>query len=480
MNSLSVSIQAQEMTFEIDEGFNTELMLNRGYVSDLITLDDNKFLIMGNFLGVMDSDICCSATFFQNGNLHINIGVGGQQASRYKNSFLQFGSAIRRFNLSTIDYTFGFEYQKSAYNGFLGNVALDALVDGDDRILIAGRYFTDSIISNNTASLRQLCRVDSTGAPDPDFPTLHCAEPLNAQVFRIDTLSDGSYILSGSFYEFGGYDYNHVGKLNPDFSVDTAFVNSFGEGDLAVTIGVDSQDRIWMLLLTVGLIGSPDDYLHLIRMLPNGEIDPTFTPPVFYSQDFDGNTIQSGAADFLEMPDGRFILVGSMLEANGIPKKGIVMIEDDGTVVEDVFDNWGADEAVWGTYVRNPGISVIRALEDGKILLGGQFSSFGSEPYSCLVRLQPQTVSISNQINKNALKIYPNPATGHFILRMPDGEGHIVAVEIVDMDGRVLRQWTAPSGFGESYSVEGLSAGVYVVKVDTGDNRFSQKLIVRP
>jgi hypothetical protein len=475
---------AQELEYVIDESFTTGEFYTSGGIADLLLHDDGKVLVSGGFSPIAEATSTTIVGYF--GNILYNgltsTGLGHPKNFHYRQMYLQCGISIIGVNNipNGTDQSFKFEFQKSAYNGFLGNDVLDAIVEPDDNILAAGRFFTDSLdISPET--IRQLCRIDSTGAPDLNFPMLHCAEPVDAYVHEMDTLSDGSFILSGHFFEFGGFDYNQVGKLNPDFSVDTTFINSFEPGGELMIIHVDSQDRIWANAFSSTLIGeTPIPFsINLIRLLANGEVDVNFNPPDLYH--LLGSISPLGwVNDIVEMPDGTFILAGGFTSINGQERQCIAMIEDDGTVVDGVIGNIGPDEAVWGSVERTPVITNIRLLDDGKLLLGGSFSSFGGEDYHCLIRLQPQPVTTTDQIKKQGLVIYPNPATGHFTLRLPDGEGLVRNVEIFDLHGRVLRQWTAPSEFGGFYSVEGLSAGVYVVKVDTGENRFSQKLIVRP
>ncbi len=79
----------------------------------------------------------------------------------------------------------------------------------------------------------------------------------------------------------------------------------------------------------------------------------------------------------------------------------------------------------------------------------------------------------------NIFQIYPNPATGHFTLRMPEGEGSVVVVEIFDLNGKVLRQWNVQSEYDGSYSVEGLAAGIYLVKARSSRWVNTQKLVVQ-
>ena len=475
---------AQELEYVIDESFTTGEFYTSGGIADLLLHDDGKVLVSGGFSPIAEATSTTIVGYF--GNILYNgltsTGLGHPKNFHYRQMYLQCGISIIGVNNipNGTDQSFKFEFQKSAYNGFLGNDVLDAIVEPDDNILAAGRFFTDSLdISPET--IRQLCRIDSTGAPDPDFPMLHCAAPMDAFIRDMEMLSDGSYILTGLFTEFGGYAYHQVGKLNPDFSVDTTFVNSFAPGGQISILYVDSQDRIWINAFSSNLIGEPPFFgTKLIRLLANGEVDNDFTRPDLYHPLTAVSLMDGFVNDIVEMPDGKFILAGGFTAINDQERLCIVMIEDDGTVVDGTLGNIGPDEAVWGSVERFPLISNIRLLDDGKLLLGGSFSSFGGEDYHCLVRLQPQPVTTSVQIKKQGLVIYPNPATGHFTIRLPDGEGPFVKVEIFDLHGRVLRQWTAQSEFGGFYSVEGLSAGVYVVKVDTGENRFSQKLIVRP
>ncbi len=470
------------MDYVIDESFNTGEFYTRGAVADLLLHDDGKILVSGGFSPIAEATSTTIVGYF--GNILYNgltsTGLGHPKNFHYRQMYLQCGISIIGVNNipNGTDHSFKFEFQKSAYNGFLANDVLDAIVEPDDNILAAGRFFTDSMnISPET--IRQLCRIDSTGAPDPDFPMLHCASPVDAFIRDMEMLSDGSYILTGLFTEFGGYAYNQVGKLNPDFSVDTTFVNSMAPGGDGGFIYIDSQDRIWLQMYSSNLIDEPPIWgSTIIRLLPDGNVDPDFVRPDLFIPYF--LPLPGTMTDIVEMPDGKFIIVGDFTKVNGMDRQCIAMIEEDGTLVDGVFENIGPDEAVWGPVQNNPVISRIRRLDDGKLLIGGGFSSFGGEDYHCLVRLQPQPVSATNQIKKHQLDLYPNPANGHFMLRMPEGEGHVVEVEIFDLHGRVQRQWTDQSEFGGSYSVEGLSGGVYVVKVDAGENRYSQKLIVRP
>jgi hypothetical protein len=481
---LALNLCAQEMEYVIDPSLDMGTFYSRGGIHQTLIHGNGNMLTSGSFFSASGAGTRTLLNY--NGAVIFNNGVGSTlgptKVYHYKDKYVSCGIQIlQAFNSNGTDYSFNFEFQKSAYNGFLGNDVMDAIVEPDDHILAAGRFFTDS---TNIApeTIRQLCRVDSTGAPDPAFPMLHCAEPMDAYINDLDTLSDGSFIISGHFYEFGGYIYNHVGKLKPDFSVDTTFTNSFGQGDLAVTEFVDSQDRIWLTLFDVDVYADENSPaisgMRFVRLFADGSIDPSFSMPQFINTYVPGQI--SGVNDMIELPDGRFIIVGDFDGINGQARKKIALIEDDGAVVEGIFEDYGADEATWGTWTSEfgPALSSIELLSDGKLLIAGGFSSFGGQPYSCIVRLQPQPVSTQDVVQKESLHIFPNPAEGSFTITRPNGDvSGQLDVEIYDLTGRLV--FASAGHYSEApIYIEGLATGVYVVRAESTDAVYSGRLLV--
>jgi len=126
---------------------------------------------------------------------------------------------------------------------------------------------------------------------------------------------------------------------------------------------------------------------------------------------------------------------------------------------------------------RFPLISNIRLLDDGKLLLGGSFSSFGGEDYHCLVRLQPQPVGTNNAVKKEGLRLFPNPASGSFAIQVPAIHAGLLEIEIFDLSGRLVHAKTNhPSD--AAIEIEKLQAGVYVVKAQGAEGVYSGKLVV--
>ncbi len=490
----AVSTSAQVIQYEIDPSFNSGLLFNRGSVSDIVATSNANYFIMGMFSGV-DSPITDGSQINSDGTLYDATNVAGTYAHEYKDGFLRYGNGIRRFRSAPgqINVDFNFEFQKSAYNGGFSNIAKDALITPDDNILVTGRFFTDStLIGTNIASqgLRQLCMVDSTGAPVPGFPMLRCEWPTNAVINTIHQLSTGEYIIAGSFNEVGGYSFAKLAKLNADFSVNTDFEPVFesGSGEVFVNL-VDSQDRVWIAFQSsLSLISAPNYLSAIARILPSGSIDTLFNAPVctaFLSGNYENpSTPLNVSTRVTEDEDGSFILWGDFIKVNGEDHRRLAKIDDAGNVIAGAFENATPDSAVWGSFqnpfgpVMSASIRVVEKLPDGKLLLGGRFSSFGGEPYSCLVRLQPNGfVGVDDKEGRGKLKIWPNPTNGIIRVALPEENERIERVEIADLQGRVVKVYSG-NEVSNGLEISGLNAGIYLVRAWSETGVYTQKLIL--
>ncbi len=471
---------AQVIAYEIDPTFNSELLLNKGNVSDILHTETNQFLVMGSF-NSWDSPVSSSALINNNGALFHAANFAGAKVENYKGDYLQYGSDLNRFSVpgGGLYDLFKFEFKKQAFTGPLSNVALDAMVMPDDNILVAGRFFTDSTLMGTDQShlgLRQLCMIDSTGAPVADFPMLRCAWPTNSQIHTIHKLSTGQYIIAGRFEEVEGHLTNCIARLNADFTVDTEFVSPLLNSATSIVRYIDSQDRIWIFFEYGILNNNPNNAILHARLLADGSVDQSFNIPVLENRI--GNTVYNTSfPGVYEDSDGTFILSGDFTHYNDTMCNRLVKIYDNGHLVHGAFELMGADEAVWGTWMANfgPNIAVIRPLPDGKLLLGGRFSSFGGEPYSCLVRLQPNGFVGINETysNRITMKVWPNPA--HQVIQYSVGSSAVKAT-IYDLTGRVISGENV-TGTNGTVDVNLLPDGLYTLSIRTENGMAVQKFV---
>ena len=471
------SIQAQVINYEIDPSYSSGEILTHGGISDMLLLEGDQVLIMGQF-NDFQSSITTGCILNSSGSLSLVMNYGGPNVDRYKNSFLKNGGVLRMFDTNGINENFKFEYSKSAYSSFISEQAASALVVNDSLIIVGGIFFTDSMdLSAN--SIRQLCMVDSTGAPVPDFPSIQC-EPVNGRIQSLEKLSTGEIIVSGFFTSVNGHPSNNIAKLNANYTIDTSFISEFtGTGTVFIK-KIDSQDRIWLSgTSTAQLVNQPNVHLGVLRLQLTGSLDEGFQIPTLNGT-YLGSTTNSFAGEVYEDDDGSYILGGFFNKYNDVPVKGIVKINDDGSLINGVFENWGADEAEWGiwTYDFGGGVDEIRKLPDGKVLVGGTFSSFNGEPQNCLIRLQPNGfVSVDEKENRGKLRIYPNPAGDFTKVELPNKNQQIKNLSFYDMSGRLV---LSSSGYQLTAGIDisELTPGMYVVQGNTDDGVFTGKVLV--
>lgn len=90
-----------------------------------------------------------------------------------------------------------------------------------------------------------------------------------------------------------------------------------------------------------------------------------------------GTGFSATVTEVVLQPDGKILIGGSFSSYNGTPANKIIRLNSDGTVDETFDSGTGFDEVVWTISVQS----------DGKILVGGFFSQYNGIPYNRLIRL---------------------------------------------------------------------------------------------
>jgi hypothetical protein len=132
--------------------------------------------------------------------------------------------------------------------------------------------------------LAGLIKMNPDGSPDENFNPIFLEQEEGIAfnfkyLWSIDTLSSGELIVAGKFNRISGETYHHIAKLNQDFSVDTSFQNSLSEEGEVILLNIDSQDRIWLNLLSTAHVPESPEQEFVIRLLPDGSVDYSYEHP---------------------------------------------------------------------------------------------------------------------------------------------------------------------------------------------------------
>ena len=342
------------------------------------------------------------------------------------------------------------------------NKAVDeiAVQPNDGKIIVGGDFSTF-----NGAAKSAYVRLNQDGSIDANFNIGTGATELDnkiPQVLGIALQADGKILLGGAFAYINGTDQFGLVRLNPDGSVDTSFTRPFGayvryitvnaNGKILIGGGLDYPNNYGVLRLNgdgsidtsfqktkveevvseiaiqsdgkMVLGGSftkygDTDRRYLVRVNSDGSLDPTLNVRV--SQE---GTVRN----IVSQPDGKNIVTGNFLFANGVKRSNIARFNADGSLDESFVPGY--------TPSYQP-IDAAAVQSDGKILIGGVITSYGGVGIKRLARLNADG-SLDTTFN-NAL--LPTPPEVGF--------AQVLSIKI-QPDGKILVGGTSINAGGAS------------------------------
>jgi hypothetical protein len=480
-------LSAQVISYEIDPSFNTYDLFTKGAMYDCELRDQDIVISFDRSSGISNASEYCLID--HQGNLIENISPDhlGSIELYQEGALNWYGGGVGCGILpphpeagnGCVGYEF--EFTKNIY-GFpsFSSQSTGVLILDDETFLASGRYSTDSL-NPGPEGVRHLVRIDSTGSPVEGFSMVQC-EPWWAIMNTVLQTSEGKYVVSGEFTEINGIARNYIARLNSDFSVDTTFHSPFiNDGGRAFISYQDSEDNLWVTCkYCTNTSNLTIEERSLIKLRPDGDIDSDFQIPEILTFYENGESFRLPPDEILEDCDGTFILAGTMMIYNDLEVNRLVKITPEGELIPDAFGVLGPDEADWGTWaVQHPAEASILALkkqEDGKLLIGGQFSSFGGEPYSCMVRLQPAGFIGTEDAYATTigLKVWPNPAKEEIHLEASE---RISKVRVQDLTGKTLLEKSLAHE-QNTLSLKDLPHGTYLFRCTTAHGIATEKVVI--
>jgi uncharacterized delta-60 repeat protein len=171
---------------------------------------------------------------------------------------------------------------------------------------------------------------------------------------------DGKIICGGAFTSFNGVARNRIARLNTDGSLDATFNPISGFNGIIYSLSVQQDGKI----ICGGAFTSFNGVARnrIARLNADGSLDASFNP----GTGFNIGSFSYGVKSMAIQPDGKIICGGDFTSFNGVIRNRIARLNTNGTL--DTFFNPG-------TGFDNP-IYSLSIQSDGKIICGGEFSSF--------------------------------------------------------------------------------------------------------
>jgi len=103
---------------------------------------------------------------------------------------------------------------------------------------------------------------------------------------------------------------------------------------------------------------------------------------------------------------------------------------------------------------------------------GSQYTKFNLFTYAL------PTTGIAEQLNGSLeINLYPNPVTGNGTLTLETKNSKSTQISIVGLDGKVVFEQNM-NGSNENIQLPSLQSGIYMVNIQTQNNKTSKKLLV--
>jgi uncharacterized delta-60 repeat protein len=257
----------------------------------------------------------------------------------------------------------------AALNGPVNVLALQS----DNKILIGGEFTGYSLTPRN-----HITRLNSDGSLDGSFDPgdgVSMSDSSTPSISALAVQSDGKVLLGGHFDTYDGTTpQNNIARLNTNGSLDTTFVT--GVTRMAGSASVNAiavQSSTGKVL--VG--GDYDSYNgapvnNLVRLETTGTLDPTF------SASTDGPVYA-----ILVQFDQKILIGGSFSHVNGASRSGIARLNSNGTL-----DTGFAPAGIpFGQAITAMAFQSIVSTDD-KILIAGNFSQYNGTSRNMIARLK--------------------------------------------------------------------------------------------
>jgi len=266
-------------------------------------------------------------------------------------------------------------------------------IQRDGNLIVGGEYVT-----LNGIPVSYLTRLNQDGSIDESFDT---GTGFNGKIYSSYLQEDGKIILGGNFTTYNGINAGRIIRLNPDGSYDSSFNTSTGATTGIVhDIALQSDGKII-------IVGSFTKYNsttvnRVARLLPNGALDTSFITN-------SGSSVNITQVKIL--PNEKIILAGNFTLFNSTEANKIIRLNRDGSYDASFNTGTGFDSNV----------NAIALQADGKIVLGGDFTTYNSNTANRIIRLnedgtRDESFLIGSGFSKGAVEVIKINKSGEIMV----------------------------------------------------------------
>ncbi len=244
----------------------------------------------------------------------------------------------------------------------LNSTAYAVELQADGKILVGGDFS-----SYNGYSANKLMRLNTNGTIDTTF-NMGNLNGFNSTVYSIEVLTGGTILVGGNFTTFSGASQNRLIRLLSTGLKDTSFNVGTGFNAVVRSTSVGTGNTIVVGGEFTTFTGTTQN--RIVKLNFNGTKISAFNI---------GTGFNNRVYNVSNQPDGKIVVSGYFTQYTGATQNKIVKLNPNGTKDTGFFVGTGFDADIEAMAVQS----------DGKIILGGFFSTFTGSTEGGIIRLNP-------------------------------------------------------------------------------------------
>lgn len=465
---------------------------NKSIISGFFTRYNN---ILQNRIARLNTNLTLDATFNSSGPTPSNqppqsMAVQSDDKIIVVGSFTGFSGGSNGFGIARLNVNGSIDTSFNAGGtgiSLVNYIAYTCAIQQDGKILVGGQFG-----SYNGVNCASLIRLNSNGSIDPTFTFPNYAY---SWVSRVLIQPDGKILVEGLFgYAFTDPTNRHLIRLNSNGTLDSTFTSGY-TGPTSPIPSVSYSNVITlqnMVLQSDGkiiIVGAFTNYngtttKNIIRLLSNGQIDSTFNT---------STGVERGINDIIIEPITNKLIIGGEFTTFGTTTvKKLIRLNTNGTLDSSFSIGTGTtDTPVSGcTYCSNF-VKVLKQQADGKIIVGGKFTTFNGLSATNITRIfgsdgvQAKSSAIEYQSEPeidtnpsyNSITIYPNPSKGIYTIDLTEVK-EPSTITIYNVLGELVYDLLLTPQTQNQIDLTDLANGYYIALINN-ESRSTQKKLIK-
>lgn len=367
-------------------------------------------------------------------------------------------------------------------------------IQNDGRILLGGMfYYYNGSVRNS------IVRIFPDGTIDPSFNPIQLNDSNGYKrnvVHRITIQPDGRILLIGYFNFNNGY--KQLIRLRDDGSLDDTFLqgtyydtniphylafNADHTNGFSKTL-VQPDGRI-ILVGAFSIYNGNSNIKKITRLLDDGTIDPSFRNNEINTT---LNNLQTSVRDVILEPVTNKLIIGGYFSKYGNTTiNKLIRLNDDGSLDSTFNIGTGITNSMpySGSLMYDSYIGVLKQQPDGKIIVGGNFTSFNGLSADNITRIygsagaqarsgaevyqsEPE-IDLSSKYRD--ILIYPNPVNDILNIKT---DTKIELVEVYNLQGQIIMQSNS-----SQINMSELTSGIYLIKITDENNLTVTRKVIK-